>query len=780
MKRTLLSIIAVLATVLVFAQAVPRNMVVLEIGTGTWCTYCPGAANAADQLISEGKSVAVIEDHNGDTYANTASNFRNSYYGITGYPTGHFDGILTFVGGASCPSGNVYANYLPLYNQRIAIPSVMNICMSGTNAGNNYTINVTLNKLGTITATDLRLHLVLTESHIVQSWQGCMTEVNFVERIMVPDYNGTSFNFTSGNVKNFTLNFTKDATWNAANCELVAFVQDNSTKEIFNGVKSALTTLPSAMLSLTDISGTPTTGCTPVPVAFSSVSTGVTTYSWTFPGGSPATGSTANPTVTYNSAGTFDVGLKVSNGVCKDSIGKSAYLTFSSAPLAPGTPVGNSALCANPGPQIYSTSGATGAVSYNWDLQPPAAGTLTPNGVTCTVNFSSSFTGTASLKVQGTNTCGPGAWSNVFTVMVSTQPSVPATPTGSTSICQDAPNTVYNTTGATPATSYTWEISPYTAGYLIPNGTSCAVDWSNTFTGTAELKVSAANNGCQGLWSANLDIEVNPSPQLFSITGSGTYCGTGGTGIAIGLDGSQTGLDYTLYLDGTATTTVVPGMNGPISFGNQMTAGSYTAIGQNTTTTCSLLMNGTSLVAVDPQAPLAPSTPNGPAVVHSGATPNSDYSTTGGTYATTYSWSLTPTDAGTIAGTGQTGTTSWNSAFIGTAIVKVQGVNTCGGGTFSDEYPVTVDNATAIHEATGAKLVSIWPNPAKGSLNIVPARTMNAGIRILNSLGSVVMEKNDLVISGQYKLDVSQLSPGVYFLTITGNDLQQVLKVVIE
>ncbi len=41
-----------------------REMVVLEIGTGTWCTYCPGSQMGADDLVINGCSVAVVEYHN--------------------------------------------------------------------------------------------------------------------------------------------------------------------------------------------------------------------------------------------------------------------------------------------------------------------------------------------------------------------------------------------------------------------------------------------------------------------------------------------------------------------------------------------------------------------------------------------------------------------------------------------------------------------------------------------------------------------------------------------
>ncbi len=90
MKKLLLSTILLFAITPLIAQQVPRSMVALEIGTGTWCQYCPGAAMGADDLLENGKLVAVIENHNNtggsDPFANVYSNARNSYYGITSYP----------------------------------------------------------------------------------------------------------------------------------------------------------------------------------------------------------------------------------------------------------------------------------------------------------------------------------------------------------------------------------------------------------------------------------------------------------------------------------------------------------------------------------------------------------------------------------------------------------------------------------------------------------------------------------------------------------------------
>ena len=57
--------------------------------------------------------------------------------------------------------------------------------------------------------------------------------------------------------------------------------------------------------------------CTGNSVTFSDISTAplpVTSWNWSFAGGTPSTSASANPTVTYNTAGTYDVTLTVTDG----------------------------------------------------------------------------------------------------------------------------------------------------------------------------------------------------------------------------------------------------------------------------------------------------------------------------------------------------------------------------------------------------------------------------------------------------------------------------------
>ena len=217
-----------------------KQNVLLEVGTGTWCQYCPGAAMGADELVENGNHVAVVENHNGDPYAYTASNARNSYYNITGYPTAIFDGIKQLVGGDHTVS--LYTSYLPIYETRYAIKTAFGVTIGdGAKVGNVYNLSVTVDKYGEtpFANSNLVLHLALTQSHIMVTWQG-QTHLEFVSRAMAPSASGTAIDMLNNNQVTVPLSFTFVPSWggNLLNdYELVAWVQDLTTKEVVDAQK---------------------------------------------------------------------------------------------------------------------------------------------------------------------------------------------------------------------------------------------------------------------------------------------------------------------------------------------------------------------------------------------------------------------------------------------------------------------------------------------------------------------------------------------------------------
>lgn len=79
-----------------------------------------------------------------------------------------------------------------------------------------------------------------------------------------------------------------------------------------------------------------TMGCAPLTVQFTDQSGGgaPSSWSWSFPGGTPSSSTQQNPVVTYNSAGSFDVSLTVSNAGGSDTRTINNYIEVQATPLA--------------------------------------------------------------------------------------------------------------------------------------------------------------------------------------------------------------------------------------------------------------------------------------------------------------------------------------------------------------------------------------------------------------------------------------------------------------
>ena len=107
-------------------------------------------------------------------------------------------------------------------------------------------------------------------------------------------------------------------------------------------------------------------------VKFSDLSTGVPTYyKWNFPGGTPSTSTLKNPAdIVYNTAGTFDVKLKVWNEFGADSTIKPLYINVSSTlALVVSFTADKHVVCT--GESVYFTDQTTNCPNYwNWEFSP--------------------------------------------------------------------------------------------------------------------------------------------------------------------------------------------------------------------------------------------------------------------------------------------------------------------------------------------------------------------------------------------------------------------------
>jgi PKD repeat protein len=158
--------------------------------------------------------------------------------------------------------------------------------------------------------------------------------------------------------------------------------------------------------------------CETNQVQFTDNSTGgVNSWLWTFPGGTPGTSTAQNPLVTYNTAGTYDVTLQVTNGTSTNTITKPAYIDVITIPTQAG-PISGDNVVGIGETEAYTVPLLDECTIYDWLLTPENSGTMLVSMNTVSVTWSTDYTGSATLKVCGGNDCGMGLYSEGFNVMV--------------------------------------------------------------------------------------------------------------------------------------------------------------------------------------------------------------------------------------------------------------------------------------------------------------------------------------------------------------------------
>lgn len=312
------------------------------------------------------------------------------------------------------------------------------------------------------------------------------------------------------------------------------------------------------------------------------------------------------------------------------------------APLNPGTIAANQSICSgsNVAP-ITSVTAATGdgAVTYFWQMSTsgawanitgetgmgyaPAAGSITETTKfrraakdKCNTEYSNEITVTVNALPNVTLADLPGLCLNASPITLSGGSPVPPPGTG-----------VYKVNGTVASTFNPTTAGTYTVTYTYTDGNSC----TNT---------------------ATKSIVVHPLPTVFNVTGGGDYCESS-SGAEVGLDGSATGVTYTLVKNSTPTATTVAGTGVAISFGKQQ-EGTYTVQAMHNTTNCQSAMNG-SVVNVK-VSEIANNSITADQTICSGSTPAqlNGSTPTGGSGTYTYQWysSTTSSSAGFVIVTG--------------------------------------------------------------------------------------------------------------------------------
>ena len=131
------------------------------------------------------------------------------------------------------------------------------------------------------------------------------------------------------------------------------------------------------------------------------------------------------------------------------------------------------------------------------------------------------------------------------------------------------------------------------------SGTGSAISFGlQTTPGVYTVVATITATGCTQTMTGSSTIAINSLPTVYTVTGGGSYC-FGGSGVAIGVNGSQLGVTYQLYNGALFVGGGVPGTGAAISFGLQTVSGSYTVIATNATTGCSSNMFGSVWITIN-------------------------------------------------------------------------------------------------------------------------------------------------------------------------------------
>ena len=258
----------------------------------------------------------------------------------------------------------------------------------------------------------------------------------------------------------------------------------------------------------------PVSVCEGTPGSVYTTQAGMASYTWTVSAAGTitagGTSASSSVTVTWNTAlpGQF---IEVNYLDLKGCTALAPYhlnVTVNPTPVLAVT--GTNDLCAGSNSITYSTT--PGMTSYAWTISAGGTPVGSTTSSTVTVNWAPNASASQSVSVAYTNSLGCSGLTNY---PVTIQPLPVSTFTGTTTVCQLHPSPYLYTADAGPACSYTWSITPPSAGTIVnPAVSPASVTWNNPGSATLAL-VAVTPFGCNT--SSSQPVTINPRPEV-SIT----------------------------------------------------------------------------------------------------------------------------------------------------------------------------------------------------------------------------------------------------------------------
>lgn len=155
-------------------------------------------------------------------------------------------------------------------------------------------------------------------------------------------------------------------------------------------------------------------------VQFIDLSTNATSWSWSFSGGTPSASTAQNPSVTYNTAGTYAVTLSVTNAVGSDVETKTAYITVNDVVVVPVADfMASSTSVSEGGTVTFTDLSVNEPTSWAWTFAGGSPASSTAQNPTVTY----STAGTYDVTLVATNSAGSDSEVKTGYITVTSAPS---------------------------------------------------------------------------------------------------------------------------------------------------------------------------------------------------------------------------------------------------------------------------------------------------------------------------------------------------------------------
>jgi len=510
-------------------------------------------------------------------------------------------------------------------------------------------------------------------------------------------------------------------------------------------------------------------------VNFTDLSTNTpTSWSWTFAGGTPGTSTAQNPSnIVYNTPGTYNVTLVATNAFGNDTELKTGYIVVnSSGPLPEANFIANNTTINTGGSVNFSDLTTNSPTSWSWTF---TGGTPATSTAQNPVNIVYATSGSFDVTLVATNANGSDTETKTGYIIVNATGTAPianfvadntSIVTGGsvnfTDLSANLPTGwSWTFAGGTPATSTAQ--NPTNIVYNTPGTYTVSLYASNAFGNDTEIKTGYITVA-----------DAGSAPEADFIANNTTI--TAGSTVNFTDLSTNSPMSWTwTFAGGTPGNSTL--QNPSVVFN---TPGVYdvTLIATNTFGNDTELKTGYITVNPVTSEPVVDFIGDD-TIINQGDYVNfTDLSTN---MPNSWLWAF---EAGVPSSSTLQNPTLIQYNDTGSFYVTLIATNAFGSGFLSKQLYIKVLPSSGIESSQASNNVFIYPNPADDILNIELGLQKDnfCYLRFYDLLGQVVMEKSYVNVNGGkmlIKLNVSNLTKGVYYLNMETKNTKTTHKVVV-